>query len=163
MTTDERAIKVFDPTDLPTQVGASLYPAPYDNACAGRDKRRLADCGGLTNFGANITRLPPGTISALRHWHSAQDELIFIVEGTATLITNSGEQQMRPGMAATFPAGLSDGHQLVNNTSSDVVYLEVGDRAQPDETSYPDNDLRRGFHDGQSAWLNNKGEPYPDT
>ena len=85
--------------------------------------------------------LPPGTASSQRHWHSHQDEFVYIVEGEATLVTDGGEQTLGPGMVAGFPAGRADGHHLVNRTGADVVYLEVGDRPPVDDVDYPDIDM----------------------
>ncbi len=110
----------------------SNYPQQFKPAVAGRVKKRLGNAAGLKNFGVNLVRLAPGSCSALRHWHTRQDELIYVLEGEVTLITNSGEQVLQPGMAAGFPAGDSDGHHLVNRSKGDVVYLEIGDRTSGD-------------------------------
>lgn len=119
----------------------SNYPEPFASRVAGRLKRPLGDVFGLRNFGANLTRLAPSAISALRHAHTVQDELIYILEGHPTLITNAGETELAPGMCAGFRAGTGDAHHLQNRTSSDVLYLEIGDRSTGDEASYPDDDL----------------------
>jgi len=108
----------------------------------GREKRPLGDLFGLTHFGVNLTRLAPGGASALRHAHSRQDELIYILAGSPTLVTNAGETLLRPGMCAGFKAGTGDGHQLVNRTEIDVTYLEVGDRSTGDTVNYPDDDMK---------------------
>jgi uncharacterized cupin superfamily protein len=127
----------------------------------GREKRPLGDLFGLTNFGVNLTRLAPGGASALRHAHSRQDELIYILEGNPTLVTNAGETLLRPGMCAGFKAGTGDGHHLVNRTQSDVTYLEVGDRSSGDKVSYPDDDLQLvSGADGKRQVLHKDGSPY---
>src|SRR3546814_2178981 len=93
------------------------------------------------SFGVNLVRLPPGALSSQRHWHSQEDEFVYLLEGELTLITDSGEQVLKPGMAAGFPAGKGDGHHMVNNGKDWAVYLEVGNRSLDDETTYPDIDL----------------------
>jgi uncharacterized cupin superfamily protein len=131
---------IIDPKNVP-EIAGSKYPLQFQSAVAGRVKKRLGDAAGLQNFGVNLVRLAPGSCSALRHWHSRQDELIYVLEGEVTLVTNSGETALKPGMAAGFPAGNADGHHLVNRTNSVVVYLEIGDRTPGDEANYPDDDL----------------------
>jgi uncharacterized cupin superfamily protein len=121
------------------------FPAPFAPVLAGRDKRRLGDAFGLTNFGVNLTRLAPGGMSALRHAHTRQDEFVYILDGEPTLITDSGETPLRPGMCAGFKAGSGESHHLVNRTDRDVVFLEVGDRSEGDVASYPDADLAGVF------------------
>jgi len=118
----------------------SNYPEPFFSRMSKREKRPLGDVFGLKNFGVNLTRLKPGGESALLHRHSKQDELVYILEGRPTLVTDRGEVQLAPGMCAGFPAaGLA--HQLVNRTDADVVFLEVGDRTAGDEGSYPADDI----------------------
>ena len=131
---------IIDPKNVP-EITGSKYPQQFQSAVAGRVKKRLGDAARLQNFGVNLVRLAPGSCSALRHWHTRQDELIYVLEGEVTLITNSGKQVLKPGMVAGFPAGDADGHHLVNRTNSDVVYLEIGDRTDGDWTNYPDDDL----------------------
>ena len=136
------------------------YPEPFASRVAGRLKRRLGDVFGLSNFGVNLTRLAPGGISALRHSHSKQDEFVYVLEGTATLVTDDGEALLGPGHCAGFRAG-GGSHQLVNRTSSDVVYLEVGDRSTGDRVTYPDDDLRADQRpDGTWAFVHKDGTPY---
>lgn len=119
----------------------SNYPEPLKVKVAGRSKRSLGDAVGLKNFGVNQVHLSPGAASSIRHWHTRQDEFIYVLAGELTLITEVGEQILQAGMAAGFPAGKADGHQLVNRSQSDAVYLEVGDRSLGDEVVYPDDDL----------------------
>jgi uncharacterized cupin superfamily protein len=136
------------------------YPEPFASRMAGRVKRRLGDVFGLTNFGVNLTRLAPGAISALRHAHSKQDEFVYVLEGTATLVTDDGEAVLGPGYCAGFRAG-GRSHQLVNRTTSDVVYLEVGDRTPGDQGSYPADDLIASMGaDGKWAFAHKDGTPY---
>ena len=128
--------------EAPPRKKPSSYPEPFASRMAGREKRPLGDLFGLTNFGVNLTRLAPGAISALRHAHSRQDEFIYVLEGRPTLVTNSGETLLEPGMCAGFKAGTGDAHHLVNRSQADVLYLEVGDRTAGDAASYPDDDLK---------------------
>lgn len=150
---------VFDPFDVPGVAG-SRYPAQFARTTAARLKRRLGDHGGLRNFGVNLVTLPPGAASALRHHHSRQDEFIYIVSGAPTLVTDSGPRVLEAGLCAAFPAGNGDGHMLRNETDTDVVYLEVGDRGPGDKVVYPDEDLIGTSAAGAFAFTDRKGVPY---
>jgi uncharacterized cupin superfamily protein len=149
----------IDPADVAVRTGSS-YPEPFRATVAGRRKQALGDAAGLRNFGVNLVRLAPGTASSLRHWHSRQDELVYVLEGEVILVTDAGEQSLGPGMAAGFPAGKADGHHLVNRSTADVVYLEVGDRSPGDEGFYPDVDLALRYVDGKLVFTRKNGEPY---
>ncbi|HMM51461.1 MAG TPA: cupin domain-containing protein [Burkholderiaceae bacterium] len=138
----------------------SNYPEPFASRMAGRLKRQLGDVFGLTNFGVNLTRLAPGAISALRHSHSRQDEFVYVLEGTPTLVTESGETRLRPGMCAGFKAGEGGGHQLVNRGSGEVLYLEIGDRTAGDGVFYPDDDIEAHLEAGVWRFRRKNGEPY---
>jgi uncharacterized cupin superfamily protein len=119
----------------------STYPDEFKHYVAGRVKKALGNAAGLKNFGVNLVTLAPGSCSALRHWHTRQDEFIYIITGEPTLITNAGEEVLKSGMMAGFPAGEEDGHHLVNRSDEVVIYLEIGDRTPNDEAHYPDDDL----------------------
>ncbi|WP_420548901.1 cupin domain-containing protein [Curvivirga sp.] len=119
----------------------SGYPAPYDEICRDRQKAKIGDIFGLNQFGVNQTILPPGQASSQRHWHTDEDELIYIIAGTATLITDHGETTLTAGDYAGFKAGNPDGHQLINKSDDNVIVLEIGGRSQADEGHYPDIDL----------------------
>lgn len=137
-----------------------VYPEPFATRMAGREKRVLGDLFGLSNFGVNLTRLASGAQSALMHRHSQQDEFIYILEGAPTLVSESGEVALCPGMCAGFPAdGLA--HHLVNRTDTDAVYLEIGDRTAGDSADYPLDDLeaRLGL-DGRWQFFHKDGRPY---
>jgi uncharacterized cupin superfamily protein len=138
----------------------SAYPEPFASRMAGREKRPLGDFFGLTNFGVNLTRLAPKGVSALRHAHTKQDELIYILEGHPTLHTDEGRSKLSPGMCAGFKAGTGNGHRLINETDEDVVYLEVGDRTAGDEGSYPDDDLKALMVDGKWKFVHKDSSPY---
>jgi uncharacterized cupin superfamily protein len=130
----------LDPSGVEGRKG-TLYPEAFRARVAGREKRALGNALGLKNFGVNLVRLEPGAQSALRHWHDRQDEFVWIVEGEVTLITNAGEQVLRAGRCAGFPAGSGDGHHLVNRSERDAWFLEVGDRTAGDAVVYPDDDI----------------------
>lgn len=150
---------IVDPKNVPESTGSN-YPQQFKYAVAGRVKKRLGDSARLQNFGVNLVRLAPGSCSALRHWHTCQDEFIYVLEGEVTLITNSGEQVLKSGMAAGFPAGDADGHHLINHTDSDVVYLEIGDRTSGDSVNYPDDNLIAKSGDNGWIFTRKDGEIY---
>ena len=138
------------------EVSRTGYPEPYRAAVAGRAWRRLGDAFGLTHFGVNLVRLAPGAASSQRHWHSKEDELVYVLSGTPTLITDAGEQVLKPGMVVGFKAGVTDGHHLVNRTAEDIVFLCVGDRVEGDECDYPDIDMLAREH----GYVHKDGTPY---
>jgi uncharacterized cupin superfamily protein len=140
---------------------SSGYPQPYRAAVAGRSRQRLGNVVGLDQFGVNLTRLKPGSQSALRHWHTAEDEFVFIVEGTLVLCEDDGETVLEPGDAAGFKAGVANGHCLVNRSSQDAVYLEIGTRAVREQVDYPDVDLRVCKDENGLSYTHKSGEPYP--
>ena len=147
-------------SDAPARTKPSNYPEPFASRMAGRQKRPLGDLFGLTNFGVNLTRLAPNAVSALRHAHSKQDEFIYILQGHPTLHTDEGCTQLSPGMCAGFKANTGNGHNLSNETSEDVLYLEIGDRTPGDEGSYPDDDLKALLEDGLWKFVHKDGTPY---
>jgi len=138
----------------------SNYPEPFASRMKGREKRPLGDLFGLSNFGVNLTRLLPGAISALRHAHSKQDEFVYILQGQPVLLTNVGETQLSPGMCAGFKAGTGNGHHLLNRTSEEVIYLEVGDRSAGDSVMYSDDDMQATFIGGEWLFAHKDGSPY---
>lgn len=144
----------------PQSTAPSLYPPPFAALVAGRSRRRLGELFGLSNFGVNLTTLAPGAMSALRHHHLVQDEFIYVVSGHPTLHTDEGMQKLSPGMCAGFSAGSGNGHRLLNETDSEVTYLEVGDRSPGDEAVYPDDDLKAVQVDGKWQFLHKDGTPY---
>ena len=131
---------VIDLSAVPVSQGTG-YPPPFRDAVAGRSRQRLGNAAGLTNFGVNLTTLAPGAQSALRHWHSHQDEFIYLISGELVLVTDAGETLLTPGMMAGFSAGVADGHHLINRSSEIATYLEIGDRTPGDRAEYPDDDL----------------------
>ena len=117
------------------------YPPPYDRQVAGRERKQLGDQAGLTQFGVNLVRLPPGIAPSLRHWHENQDEFVYVVEGELALVENEGETILRAGDAAGFKAEVADGHRLVNRSGREAVYLEVGTRTPHERAHFPDDEL----------------------
>ena len=146
--------------DAPARIKPSNYPEPFASRMNGRLKQPLGDLFGLANFGVNRTTLAPGAASALRHAHTRQDEFIYILQGHPTLHTDEGMTALAPGMCAGFAHGTGNGHRLVNQTTEDVVYLEIGDRTPGDEGSYPDDDLRAELVDGKWRFSRKDGTPY---
>ena len=105
-------------------------------------------------------RLPPGCWSSQRHWHTLEDELVYILEGELVLVTDSGERALTAGMVAGFPAGKHDGHHMINRSDRDAIYLEIGDRIAEDEAEYPDHDLCLRVRDGKQCFEHRDGTAY---
>ena len=157
--TDELKPPALDPAGLPERQGSS-YPGAFKELCKARSKRVLGDALGLGNFGVNLVNLPPGAASAQRHWHSHEDEFVYVVAGEITLVTEDGEQLLAAGQVAGFPAGRADGHNLINKGTEPAIYLEVGDRNAEDVCSYPDIDLHLAPTPDGHVFTNKKGEHY---
>lgn len=150
----------INPQEIEPRTGTG-YPEPYRENVVARRKRVLGDAFGLTRYGVNLVELSPGTWSSQRHWHTHEDEFVFVISGELTLITDAGEQKLGPGMVAGFPAGDSDGHHLVNKSGETASYLEIGDRNPQDEVFYPDIDLLyKANTDGEHEFTNRDGVPY---
>jgi uncharacterized cupin superfamily protein len=138
----------------------TAYPPPFDRVVVGRERKRLGNAVGLDQFGVNLTTLKPGAASALRHWHEQEDELIFVLEGEVVLIEDDGETVLKPGDAAGFKANKPNGHHLVNKSSQDAVYLEVGTRSKFERAHYPDVDMMVVRDDKGMRYTHKNGEPY---
>lgn len=135
------------------------YPHPFKDICLGPSWRKLGDAGGLTDFGVNLVRLTPGKWSSQRHWHTAEDECVWVLEGEVTLVEDAGETILRPGDFAAWKAGVTDGHHLQNRTDRDAVYLEIGSRKpDTDDCDYPDIDMITG----PQGYHHRDGRPYPE-
>ena len=147
--------------EVEPRIGSS-YPEPLRARVQGRIKRALGDLFGLDQFGVNLTELAPGASSALRHWHSDEDEFVYVLEGEVTLITDASEEVLRPGDCVGFKAGVVDGHHLTNRTDRPVRYLEVGSRRlDADRVVYPDDDLEaRPDGSGRRRMVHKDGTPY---
>lgn len=159
MSESQKPIAVMAST-APLRTKPTNYPEPFASMMAGRKKRLLGDLFGLSNFGVNLTQLLPGAASALRHAHSKQDEFIYILYGHPVLLTDAGETQLSPGMCAGFKAGTGNAHQLVNRTSEEVHYLEIGDRSAGDSAHYPDDDIKALLVEGKWQFEHKDGSPY---
>lgn len=159
MITDDRPVAVTAAEVTPRST-PSNYPEPFASRMAGRNKRALGAVFGLANFGVNLTELPPGAVSALRHAHTRQDEFVYVLQGRPVLRTDAGDTPLVPGMCAGFRAGSGDAHQLLNPTDQPVVYLEIGDRSEGDAVSYPDDDLRATLDEGRWVFVHKDGRPY---
>jgi uncharacterized cupin superfamily protein len=146
----------LDPESLPERSGTG-YPEPYRAAVQGRSFRELGDPFGLADFGVNLVRLEPGAASSQRHWHTEEDELVYVLEGEPTLVTEAGRTVLRPGMVAGFAKGRADGHHLRNETDRPVRFLVVGSRHAGDACHYPDIDLQLS-PDG--VYRKKSGEPW---
>ena len=147
----------IDVPSVPERKGSG-YPAPFDEPCTDRVRQRLGDAGGLTQFGVNLLHLPPGAWSSQRHWHSAEDEFVYVLSGEVTLITDKGEEVLRAGDCAAFPKGEPNGHQLINKSDMIVVCLEVGTRSNDDFCIYSDIDMQIDAKDGR--YRHKDGTPY---
>lgn len=153
-------LPALDPETAPREE-RQPYPPPNDKALAGKTRQVLGDPLGLTQFGVNLTRLAPGAVSALRHWHSGEDEFVYIIAGHPTLVTEGGEQALAPGHVAGFPAGAPDGHLLENRTDEEVAFIEVGTRAATETVDYPDSDLKlvKEYHAPNRRFTRHDGTP----
>ncbi len=147
--------------DAPESKG-SRYPSPFREPCMNREWRRLGDAAGLTHFGVNLLVLHPGTWSSQRHWHSHEDEFVYVLEGEVVLVTEAGEEPLVAGDCAGFKAGVADGHCLQNRGTRDARLLVVGSRNDSDRGSYPDIDLAcdPGRYSGRAVFTRKDGTPY---
>jgi uncharacterized cupin superfamily protein len=136
----ELSLPALDPRTV-AEVQRSNYPEPFKSRMGDRAKRRLGDACGLTRFGVNLVTLGPAGQSALRHWHTLEDEFVYVLSGEVVLVTDAGEQILSAGMCAGYPAGKRDAHHFVNRSNQPATYLEVGNRVDGDNAFYPDDDL----------------------
>jgi len=144
-------------TTVPARQGSG-YPKPFDAPCSERTRRRLGEAGGLRDFGVNLMTLPPGGWSSQRHWHSDEDEFVYLLEGKVTLVEDAGETLLRAGECAAFPKGSGNGHHLINRSSAIAVYLEVGSRNPNDLTTCSDIDMMSSNADGR--FVHKDGSPF---
>jgi uncharacterized cupin superfamily protein len=152
-------LPALDPATVES-IEKSGYPAPFNQRVIGRSKRKLGDACGLTQFGVNVTTLQPGSQSALRHWHTQEDEFVYVLSGELVLITDIGEQVLQAGQCAGFPGGKRDGHHLVNRSSQPASYLEVGSRIKGDVADYPDEDMTIVVGVNGIKFVHKDGQPY---
>jgi uncharacterized cupin superfamily protein len=147
----------IDLSAVPVRPGSG-YPSPFDALCATRTRRRLGNAGGLQDFGVNLMTLPPGGWSSQRHWHSHEDEFVYVLEGELVLVEDGGETVLRKGDCAAFPKGTGNGHHMINRSSSVALYLEVGSRHPDDLTTCSDIDMKSAAADGR--FTHKDGTPY---
>jgi uncharacterized cupin superfamily protein len=148
---------VLDPLSVAPRLG-SRYPAPHDKAVAAREKRALGDAFCLSQFGVNHVILPPGCWSSQRHWHAGEDEFIYVLSGSLTLVNDQGRHVLTPGQCAGFRAGDGNGHHLINETAAPAAYLEVGTRSNEDHVRYSDIDMQAVKQDGKWAYVDGAGK-----
>ena len=153
--------KRIDVASLTSVVG-TLYPPPFDLPCRGRDRTKLGDAAGLSQFGVNLLRLPPGAWSSQRHWHTSGDEFVYVLSGEVVLVTDGGEEVLRPGDAAGFPAGDTNGHCLQNRSDRDTRVLEIGTRIHDDAAYYSDIDMVAPAGCKPAVYTHRDGTPYQD-
>jgi uncharacterized cupin superfamily protein len=144
------------------QGSGTRYPAPFDEPCKRRAWLRLGDAAGLTQFGVNLLRLAPGVWSSQRHWHSHEDEFVYVVSGEVVLVTDAGEEVLRAGDSAGFVAGKRDGHCLQNRSDREASLLVVGTRSDEDYGEYSDIDMKFGAerYAAKGNYLHKDGTPY---
>jgi uncharacterized cupin superfamily protein len=136
----EDSLKKITLSAIPRRHGCG-YPPPHDQPCRERMRIPLARSQGLAAFGVNLCVIPPGGWSSQRHWHSHEDEFIWVVEGELTLVSDCGEEILRPGDCAAFKAADPDGHHLINKTARPATVLEIGNSDVRDRCVYPDIDM----------------------
>lgn len=144
-----------------TETNSCGYPAPFHEIAKGRFRKRLGNAGGLTQFGVNLCRLEPGSASSQRHWHEKEDEFVYIVAGEVVLVEDEAETVLHAGDAASFKAGVPNGHHLVNRSSRDALILEIGSRAAGERAYYSDIDMQVVIDESGSRYLHRDGTPYP--
>jgi len=151
--------KRIDLTALTASIG-TLYPPPYDEPCRARERTRLGDAAGLTQFGVNLLRLPPGAWSSQRHWHTTEDEFIYVLSGEVTLVTDAGEEVLSAGDCAGFKANDTDGHCLQNRSGRDATVLEIGTRDPANNMAYY-SDIDMIAKSAGGGYAHRDGTPYP--
>ena len=151
----------IDIDNAPTGHGTG-YPDEFAAPCKSRRRWRLGDAVGLDQFGVNLLRLPAGAWSSQRHWHSAEDEFVWVVEGEVVLVEEDGETVLKAGDCAGFKAGVPNGHRIENRSDREAVLLEVGSRRPTEDAcDYPDIDMI--LPKGADRYFHRDGTPYPKT
>ena len=151
----------IDIDTAPTRVGTD-YPPPHNAPCQERKRWALGDAAGLDQFGVNLMRLPPGQWSSQRHWHSAEDEFVWVLEGEVVLVEDGVEVVLRPGDCAGFKAGVENGHHLENRSDREAVLLEMGSR-RPDQDTCTYSDIDMVAWAGEEGYRHRDGAPYLKT
>ena len=151
----------IDIDNAPTGHGTG-YPDEFAAPCKSRRRWRLGDAAGLDQFGVNLLRLPAGAWSSQRHWHTAEDEFVWVVEGEVVLVEEDGETVLVAGDCAGFKAGVANGHKVENRSDREAVLLEVGSRRPTEDAcDYPDIDMI--LPTGADRYFHRDGTPYPKT
>jgi len=145
-----------------TSVVGTLYPSPFDLPCRARARAKLGDLAGLTQFGVNLLRLPPGAWSSQRHWHSGEDEFVYVLAGEVVLVTDAGEEVLRAGDAAGFAANDPNGHCLQNRSDQEAAILEIGSRVPESVGHYSDIDMVAPAGGKPAIYTHRDGAPYQD-
>lgn len=152
-------MKKLDLRQVPVKTG-SIYPAPYAAMMEGRSSLRLGQAAGLTQFGVNLVTLQPGALSSLRHWHREEDEFVMVTMGECVMVTDEGEEIMRPGDCVGFPANTPDGHHFLNRTDKPAAFLVIGSKSAEEVATYSDVDLVLHLKDGVATYTHKDGRPY---
>lgn len=147
----------IDIDNVPTRKGVG-YPRQFAVLSAGRLRKRLGDAAGLSDFGINLTSLPPGDWSSQRHWHSHEDECVYVLEGELVLVEDEGETVLRAGDFAAFRKNTGNGHHMINRSATMATYLEIGSRNAQDVTICSDVDMQSASADGR--FVHKDGSPY---
>jgi uncharacterized cupin superfamily protein len=151
--------KRIDPKTVAAVIGTA-YPKPHDSPCLRRERKKLGDLADLTQFGVNLLRVPPGAWSSQRHWHTAEDEFVFVVQGEVVLVTEGAEEILRAGDCAGFKANEPNGHHLQNRSQHDAIVLEIGGRNANDGVFYTDIDMR--IDPGSDRYIHRDGSAYAE-
>jgi uncharacterized cupin superfamily protein len=149
-------MKKIDLSKVPAQ-SAGTYPEPFNEPCKAQSVQRLARFAGLTQFGVNVTVIEAGAWSSQRHWHSHEDEFVWVLDGELTLVTNAGEKTLRAGDCAAFKSGDRDGHHLINKSGRPARVLEIGTTNMQDQCTYSDIDMIADA----TGYRRRDGTPYP--
>ena len=153
-------LPALDPKTVEEKRGSG-YPEPFKSRMGDRTKRRLAAACGMKNLGVNLVTLGPGGQSSVRHWHTLEDEFVYVLEGEVVLVTNAGEQTLSAGMCAGYPARSRDGHHFINRSSRPARYLEIGTNVPGDTAFYPDDDVMlKETEDGTQVYAHKDGSKY---
>ncbi len=147
---------VFTPDTVKTDSGDG-----ESDPCGAYRAELYSDSGDLTQFGAFVEILPPGSKSSIKHWHKGEDEMVYIIAGEVTLHEGDETHLLGPGEAATFKAGVAKGHCLENRSDGDVRYLVIGTRSPGDIVTYPDHDRILQFDRANPSriWTDHAGRP----
>ncbi len=152
-------LPALDPGTVEEKVGSG-YPEPFKSRMGDRTKRRLGAACGMKNLGVNLVTLGAGGQSSVRHWHTLEDEFVYVLEGEVVLVSNAGEQTLKAGMCAGYPAGSKDAHHFINRSKQPAKYLEMGTNVPGDTAFYPDDDLFIMWREEGMAYTHKDGSKY---